>query len=437
MDPVGSSTRSARDERGVGSPVLAAIGNAVLVLYATDGLLSLADHLLQGTSGATFLARPRNLVAVVTLLAMGLVWILLAVTPRLPKRFFVAPLAFSAWWALGGPPLPLVLKSPQGRDALGIAGELASGALAFLLVRYAYGRYRLDPARLVGPAFRFRSSAGFLLFHLLLVPPLIAASVVCRAASQIEQMTAGFVTFHGREIRIHERRYRRGDREVRLVGMMHLGEADSYRELFRSFRGPSTVVLEEGVSDQDRLLRQPLSYAAAATALGLSTQPEVEGVLDEDEVEVEEGQMPDVRNADVDLREFHPETIAFLEFAAAVWSAQGPGEAIAKLRTFAGRGDAGALLSTAGDDILTLRNRRLLDAIGEALDSYRCVIVPWGALHLAGIEAALKEQGFVGEAAGSRTLLRYATVVQALRNRLPWAEVGAEIRGDKESAPAP
>jgi hypothetical protein len=435
VDPVGSSTSGAEGERGVGSSGLAVIGNAVLILYATDGLVCLADHLLQGTTGASLLVQPRNLVAFVTLLALALVWIILAVTPRLPKRFFVAPLAVSAWWTLGAPPLPLLLKSRQGLDALGVAAELASAALAFLLVRTAYGRYLLDPARLVGPAFRLRSSAGFLLFHLLLLPPLIAGSALFGAAAQIEQTTAGFVTFHGREIRIHERRYRRGDREVRLVGMMHLGEADSYRELFRSFRGPSTVVLEEGVSDQDRLLRQPLSYAAAATALGLSTQPEVEGVLDEEESD--EGEMPDVRNADVDLRDFHPETITVLGFAAAVWSAQNPGDAIAKLRAFARRGDAKALLAKAGDDILTLRNRRLLDAIDESLDSYRCVIVPWGALHLAAIEAALKERGFVQEDAGSRTLLRYATVVQALRNRVQWGEVGPVIRGDEEAAPAP
>jgi hypothetical protein len=433
VDSAGASTTAAKGERSVGSPRLAAFGNAVLVLYAADGIVWLADHLLEGTTGARFLSDPRDLMARVTLVALGLVWVALAVTPRLPKRIFAAPLAVSAWWALGAAPLPLVLKSPRALDALGVSVQIASGAVSFLLVHAAYGRYRLDPERLVGPAFRLRSSAGFLVVHLLLVPPLIAGSVVFGAAAQLERLTAGFVTFHGREIRIHERRYRRGDREVRLVGMMHLGESDSYRELFRGFRGPSTVVLEEGVSDQDHRLRQPLSYAAAARALGLSTQPEIEGVLDQDEVEEEE--MPDVRNADVDLREFHAETIAFLDFAGALWSAQSSGEALARLRAFAMRGDAEALLSVAGDDILTLRNHHLLEAISDALASYRCVIVPWGALHLAGIEATLKEQGFVEEEAASRTLLRYATVVQALRDHLQTVGATAGMHEDEEAAP--
>jgi hypothetical protein len=423
---------AAKPESRRGSRGLAAFGNAVLLLYVADGILSLADHVLRGTTESDLLAAPRNVVARVTLLALGATWIALAATPRLPKRVFAAPLLVSAWWVLGAPPLPLT--STQARDAVGISSQLGSAALAFLLVRAVYGGYRLDPKRFGGPAFRLRSTLGFLAFSLLLVPPALAVSVVFGSAAELERITAGFVTFHGREIRIDERRYRRGDREVRLVGMMHLGEAESYIELFRSFRGPSTVVLEEGVSDREGRLRRPLSYAGAAKALGLSMQPAVEGVLDQDEVE-EDADMPDVRNADVDLRDFRPETIAFLDAAGLVWSAQSPAEVIAALREFATREDAGTLLSTAGEDILTLRNRHLLEAIDDALDSYRCVIVPWGALHLAGIEAALKAQGFVEEGASSRTLLRYATVIRALRNALREKEGVAPISAPEEPAP--
>jgi hypothetical protein len=400
-------------------------------LYAADGILSLVDHVLSETTGSALLTTPRNVVARVTLLALGATWIVLASTPRLPKRVFAAPLLFSAWWVLGAP--PLLLASLQTFDAVGISCQLATAALAFLLVRAAHGGYRLDPNRFLGPAFRLRSTVGFLALSLLLVPPAIVAGLACSAAAELERMTAGFVTFHGREIRIDERRYRRGDREVRLVGMMHLGEADSYRELFRSFRGPSTVVLEEGVTDKEGRLRRPLSYAAAARALGLSTQPAVEGVLDNEEVG--DAEMPDLRNADVDLRDFRPETIAFLDAAGSLWSAQRPTEFVAALRAFARRDGAWTLFSTASEDILALRNRHLLEAIDEALDSYHCVIVPWGALHLAGIEAALKAQGFVEEGTSSRTLLRYATVFRALRDTLR-KEGAAAIRAPEDLAPA-
>jgi len=408
---------AARSELVPGSRALAAFGNVVLALYAADGVLSLGEHVLQAATDSTVLDSPRDILARVTLFALATVWSVLAVTPQLPKRVFAAPLLVSAWWALGAPPVPLLVTSARAFDLLGIACQLASAALAFLLVRAAYGRYRLDPRQFVGPAFRLRSSAGFVAAHLLLVPPLLAASALFDAAAQIERATAGFVTFHGHEIRIHQRRYLRGDREVRLVGMMHLGEAESYRELFLGFRGPSTVVLEEGVSDLDGLLHQPLSYSGVANALGLSAQPDVEGVLEE-APEAESEETPDVRNADLDLRDFHPETITVLDALASVWSAGSPGEAVGLLRKFAQRGDAASLLSIANQDILERRNRHLLEEIRLALDTHQRVIVPWGALHLAAIEAGLKAEGFVQQDESSRTLLRYATVVQAARRAL-------------------
>ena len=416
MRPAESGITATPPKRWLGSRGLAAFGTAALALYAADGVVSLADHLLRRTAESGVLAGPRNVLARLTVLVLVAAWVALAATPRLPKRAFAAPLLVTAWWSLGAPPLPLVMTSERAFDALGISCQLASAAVAFAFVRARYGRFRLDASRLVGPAFRLRSSIGFFALNALLLPLACAVSIVFGAAAELERVTNRFVTFHGEEIRIHERRYRRGDREVRLVGMMHLGEASSYRDLFRGFRGPSTVVLEEGVSDGDGRLHRPLSYATAAKVLGLSTQPEVKGVLDEEGAE--DAESPDVRNADVDLRDFRPETITFLDAAGSVWSAPSTREAIATLREFAQRDDAGALLSAANEDILTLRNRHLLEAITNALGQYRCVIVPWGALHLAAIEAALKTQDFVVEETSSRTLLRYATVAQALRGAL-------------------
>jgi hypothetical protein len=414
---------------GLGSRALAAFGTVVLALYAIDGVVSLADNLVRGVSKSNLLTAPRGVIAQLTLVALVAAWVALALTPRLPKRVFAAPLLFSAWWIVGAPPLPLVTNSIDRLDAFGGAAQLASAALAFLVVRIAHGRFRLDPTRFAGPAFRLRSSASFLAFHVFVVAPFLVASLLLGVAAQVERATAGFLTFHAREIRIEERRYRRGDREVRLVGMMHLGESESYLKLFESFRGPSTIVLEEGVSDQDNLLQRPLSYAVAAKALGLSTQPEVESVLEdqENQNEGEDVEFPEVKNADVDVRDFRPETITFLDAAGSVWGAQSPGEAIAALRSFGARKDVQALLSAANEDILKLRNRHLLQAISDALDEYHCVIVPWGALHLAGIEAALNSRGFIEEKVSSRTLLRYATLVEAvprlLRQEVPPTEV--------------
>lgn len=423
---------------GAGSPLLAAFGNAVLGLFAADGALSLADHLLRRAADAALLAAPREIVARVTLVALVAAWAALASTPRLPKRVFAAPLAVTGWWSLGAPPLPLVLGSGDAFDAAGIACQVAAAALAFALLRRTHGGFRFDPARLAGPELRLRSSAAFLALHLVLAPPLLAASALLGAAAGIERATAGFVTFHAREVRLHERRYRRGEHEVRLVGMMHIGEAAAYRDLFESFRGPDTVVLEEGVSDADGLLRRRISYAAVAEALGLATQPRVEPPSGDDTGGTADPERPHVEHADVDVRAFRPETLAFLDVAASVWGAPGPAEAFAALRDFAEREDARALLAVAQEDILTLRNRHLLAAIQSALDAHRRVIVPWGALHLAEVEASLVSQGFTRESQAARTLLRYATIREALARgaRGGDAEAGASAPEDRPGSGA-
>ena len=95
-------------------------------------------------------------------------------------------------------------------------------------------------------------------------------------SAQIEHFTAGFMSFDWRGIQSTARVYRRGDREVHLVGMMHIGEDEAYRELFESFAGESTVVLEEGVSDAEGVLGEGLFYDVIASRFGLEVQPSFE-----------------------------------------------------------------------------------------------------------------------------------------------------------------
>ena len=66
---------------------------------------------------------------------------------------------------------------------------------------------------------------------------------------------------------------------ILVVGMMHVGEEASYRELVGSFSVPSTVVLEEGVTDRSGLLESPLSYDGMAGVLGLAQQDDLAAYL--------------------------------------------------------------------------------------------------------------------------------------------------------------
>jgi len=45
------------------------------------------------------------------------------------------------------------------------------------------------------------------------------------------------------------------------------------------------------------------------------------------------------------------------------------------------------------EDLLTTRNRRVTDCIAECVKTFDHIVVPWGALHMLGIENTILEQG--------------------------------------------
>ena len=120
------------------------------------------------------------------------------------------------------------------------------------------------------------STVDFPILSMLIVVPAVGAVLVLGVApatllyavvllvTSIEVGTRGFVAFDRAGVTLDDRSYARGDREVRLVGMMHVGEEDSYREVVASFSIPATVVLEEGVTDRSGLLESPLAYDGVA-----------------------------------------------------------------------------------------------------------------------------------------------------------------------------
>ena len=77
------------------------------------------------------------------------------------------------------------------------------------------------------------------------------------------------------------------------------------------------------------------------------------------------------------------------------------------------------LVSRFTDAVRDDRRRlaELLSLIGEidaALDDYRRIVVPWGALHLPEVQEAVRARGFELRSTDQKLLLRYATVFWAL-----------------------
>ena len=104
---------------------------------------------------------------------------------------------------------------------------------------------------------------------LVLTPPLMAGYLVVWALTWAQATTAGFLVFDLQGISLAERRYQREDRQIRLVGMMHIGEPDAYGQLFDSFARESPLVLEEGVRDESQILSSGLPKSLTIGGVGL------------------------------------------------------------------------------------------------------------------------------------------------------------------------
>ena len=66
------------------------------------------------------------------------------------------------------------------------------------------------------------------------------------------------------------------------------------------------------------------------------------------------------------------------------------------------------------EDILVRRNEHLIAAIDSNLAAYQRIVIPWGALHLPTIEAAIGERGFEQVSSAQHRLFSWATLFAAL-----------------------
>ena len=363
------------------------IGNAFLALFAIDAGLSVLDECLK-LWNLEFLAGVRNAVALSVVVALVPTYVLVAASPRLSARIFLPPILVGAWLALGAVPLQLAFEDPASFAMAASLIQLAVAALAYATVFARSGsRTALIESSAPGPAFAPLRFAGFAGGALVLGPPFLAAYLVLAAVTWIESGTAGFVMLDREGVHLSERHYQKQDREIRLVGMMHIGRRDVYERIFDSFELKSTVVLAEGVSDESHLLEAEISYRKLAEQLDLVVQERVSQHYPE-----APDAWPHVLHRDMDVSDFSDETVEFLRLVGALADALDDPEAmLEKLQDLSQIPRAG---ETVMHDILTRRNERLLAEIEAALSDYERVVVPWGALHMPWIERGIERLGF-------------------------------------------
>jgi hypothetical protein len=340
----------------------------------------------------------------------------------LPKRIFLPLIVFALWGGFGFWPLPVMFEHAV-LPLLASAGQLLLALAAFLRVRrYSGGHLLLSPEMLSGPLFSLRATMIYVVASLVLLPFFLGLFTLASVGMYLEQQTAGFLRLTPSGIFMTERVYRKGEQTIRLAGMMHLGAEEYYRDLAASVDPGRTLVLVEGVSDVDQLLPNRFDYGGIGEALGLVSQDVLE--FDGRQVSLDDAEQPDdeaeaapephILRADIDVNCFDPRTVEFLKvLGTTLLNRNATGSDLVAYNAWTDEHLTPDLRDILMEDILHRRNRELLRVLRLTMDHYDSVVIPWGALHMPGIEAAVLAQGFRIAGEHRRLSLDFATIPYA------------------------
>ncbi len=405
--------------------------NFYLIIFLIDAGLSLVDELLVVVgSPYPLFTSGRLLVAFVTIALSMVVYVCLGIDRRLPKRVFLPMTLYIAWCTVAMWPLSGVIDRAS-LPLLAAIGQAATGLLAIALLR---GRVLLPQELFQTNPFSLSNTLGFTGINLLLTPLVMLYGCLALAGNYLEERTAGFLRLSPVGIYMAERSYHRESKEIRLAGMIHIGKEEYYADLADSISTDATVILTEGVTDRDRLLEHNFNYSKLAGVIGLSSQDkmQIDGNLvdldDPDQAAQGGRDKPDIAWADIDLSRFDPQTIEFLNaIGRTLFSGKPVAQVFAEYTTWADENMTPERVTVVMTDILDKRNDAVIISLSKALQRYETIIIPWGAMHMPAIEAAVLEQGFEPGERKERMSLDFRTIPYK-KVWQKWSERAAPVR---------
>jgi hypothetical protein len=240
----------------------------------------------------------------------------------------------------------------------------------------------------------------------------------------------------------------KGASEVHLVGMVHIGEPQFYRDLYASIP-PSAIVLAEGVSDRSGVMKTSPTYENAARGLGLDSQDEFQLLLKNSNrldlppptpgavAPAVDPAKPFVVFADVDVSELTPGTRKFIEAVGGVFQSGSTYEAMQKYMQVTQDFTQGQIMA-AMDELIIARNRKALATFDSYGTRFSVIYIPWGAAHMPDFEKQLKAKGYAVKASQTRLIARYDTILNAIGSfGQPRAAAGTPAQQPVQPLPAP
>jgi len=377
-------------------PVLAILLSLCLGLFVADAVVSLLDDTLILFFGIHLLAGLRGLVYLFALLLAIVVYVLMGLTPMIPKRLFLPVTLFNPLGLLAVVPVAIyfysriqlvswIISLSQVILGLGILWRV-QGAFAF--------RWPLVPGhQLTGRRFSWLNLSLFLLVNLFVLPPVLIVYLVLCTSLAIGHFSEGFVALRPGGLTVQVRKYIRDDgKTIQLVPMAHVADRYFYRKLSQSFP-TNSIILMEGVTDRRNLLTNVPSYKRMANALGVAEQ--------EKEFNPTQGEMV---MADVDLDQFSTNTVGLLNLIMFIHSKGVNAGTLLKMLQCSPPADVQRQLF---DDLFKVRNRHLLGNLRTRLSESEYFIVPWGAAHMPEIAREIQKLDFRLNETEEYTVIRF------------------------------
>jgi hypothetical protein len=357
--------------------------NVCLALFLLDAAASFLNESLGLFLGTRLLSGLSGLIAFFMLLLSLLIYFLMAITPAIPKRLFLPIVLFSPVATLFTIPFLIYFYSLSGLIAwLGAVIQivLAAGILFYLRGALSLSWPLIAEDRLGARNFSWLNLIGFIGANLLILLPVLLCYLFLCASLAIDHFGEGFLALRPNGLSVQARKYVRNDgRTVQLVPMSHIGESSFYQALSESFP-TNALILMEGVTDEQHLLTNKITYQRMAKSLGLAEQQR----------EFKPSPVHLV-HADVDIGEFRTNTINFLNLVMLIHGRGMTVENLLKVMQYSPSPDFQEQLL---DDLLHKRNRHVLNELQTHLPDSDYIIIPWGAAHMPGISHGLEKAGF-------------------------------------------
>jgi hypothetical protein len=418
------TTESDRSRRSVFLRLVTWFGNVYLIVFAVDAVFSVVDlalgdpklDVLASTHPTLYTAR--LLLALTVIVASVLMAFVLLFVPHLPEVPFLPAIGhvligLVLFLVLGAPFQPVLTKW------LSIV-QLPVAALSFVLVKARTGDWFLSPAKLPRKGHLVARTMFATLATVVVIPLLASAIAVVGFASAIERETGGYLDVTPSGIDVRETVLKKDGRTVVLMAMQHYGEEDFYRTLLDSLPAGS-LVLAEGVTDREKRLPAFPSAVKIARMLGLTQQPDLRvrpraaDAASSDPSEggahvTDSGAHPEVVLADIDMAELSDVTLAMLGGLANVYDSDSVTEAVRRVVADMGARTT-ADLATIKHELIDKRNAKVLAAFDDRSEAYSTIMIPWGAMHMPGLEKALQERGYRVDTQRMRTVVRFGTLL--------------------------